>query len=85
MLKDYLINRFQILNIEKIGPDKQAKWRQMKDVVLFNNDFQKIVLDIPEISLAKQLERYTRGLKPYIWKEMCTLDYGNLTEAMQDA
>ena len=46
----------------------------MKDVINFNSDFQKIILDIPDISLAEQLDRYTRGLKPYIWIEMCTQD-----------
>ena len=39
----------------------------------------------PNISLAEQIDRYTRGLKPYIWKEMCTQDYASLTEAMRDA
>ena len=30
------------------------------------------------------MDRYTRGLRPHIWKEMCTQDYGSLTEAMRD-
>ena len=84
-LKGALMQRFQTLNKEKIARDKLAKWRQIKDVVHFNNDFQKIILDIPDISLAEQLDRYTRGLKPIIWKEMCTQDYASLTEAMRDA
>ena len=83
--KDALVQRFQTLNKEKIARDKLAKWRQMKDIVNFNSDFQKIILDIPDISVAEQLDRYTRGLKPYIWKEMCTQDYASLTEAMRDA
>ena len=57
----------------------------MKDVLKFNHDFQRIILDIPDISTSEQIDRYTRGLKPYIWKEMCTKDYGNLTDAMRDA
>ena len=57
----------------------------MTDVMQFSTDFQKTVPDIPDIFLAEQLNRYTRGLKPYIWKEFCTQDYWNLTEAMRDA
>ena len=51
----------------------------------FNRDFQRIVLDIPDITTSEQIDRYTRGPKPYIWKEMCTEDYENLTDAMRDA
>ena len=65
--------------------DKLAKWRQMKDVAYFNSDFKKVILDIPDIYLAEQLDRYTRGLKSYIWKEMCTQDFTSLTEVMRDA
>ena len=84
-LKQALIDRFQSLNKEKTARDKLAKWKQVKDVLQFNHDFQRIVLDIPDISIPEQIDRYTRGLKPYIWKEMCTKDYDNLTDAMRDA
>ena len=57
----------------------------MRCVASVNSDFQKIFLDIRDTSLAEQLDRYTRGLKPYIWKELCALDYGNLTGAMGDS
>lgn len=39
-----------------------------KDVATFNDDFLKIILDIPNISMEEQLDRYSRGLKPHIWK-----------------
>ena len=84
-LKEALIDRFQSLNKEKAARDKLAKWKQVKDVLQFNHDFQRIVIDIPDISTSEQIDRYTRGLKPYIWKEMCTKDYENLTDAMRDA
>ena len=43
------------------------------------------MLDIPDIFTLEQIDRYTRSLKPYIWKEMCTKDYDNLTDDMRDA
>lgn len=80
-----LRNRFETLNKTKIARDKLAKWKQVKDVASFNDDFLKIILDIPNISMEEQLDRYSRGLKPHIWKELCTRDYENLTDAMRDA
>ena len=77
--------RFDTLNREKVARDKLAKWRQVKDVQSFNEDFQKILLDIPNISMEEKVDRYTRGLKSYIWKELCTKDYTEITEAMKDA
>lgn len=84
-LKNAMVSRFDVLNKEKIARDKLAKWRQIKDVVSFNEDFQKIILEIPGISTEEQIDRYTRGLKPYIWKELCTKDYKKLADAMRDA
>ena len=84
-LKVALLNRFETLNKVKIARDKLAKWKQIKDVSTFNDDFHKIILDIPNISVEEQIDRYTRGLKPYIWKELCTREYENLSDAMRDA
>lgn len=84
-LKEALVARFDVLNKEKIARDKLAKWRQIKDIVSFNEDFQKIILEIPGISTEEQIDRYTRGLKPYIWRELCTKDYKKLADAMRDA
>lgn len=84
-LKIALVKRFETLNKEKIARDKLAKWRQAKDVPTFNDDFQKILLDIPNISNEEKIDRYTRGLKSYIWKELCTKEYTDLADAMRDA
>ena len=84
-LKSALASRFITLNKAKIARDKLAKWKQMKDVSSFNDDFQRIVLDIPNISIEEQIDRYTRGLKAYIWKELCTREYTSLNDAMRDA
>lgn len=84
-LKAALLQRFETLNKEKIARDKLARWKQVKDVPTFNDDFNKIILDIPEIGVKDQIDRYSRGLKPYIWKALCTHEYENLTDLMRDA
>ena len=58
--------------------------RRVKDVSTFNDDFQKIMLDIPNKSIEEQIDRYTRGLKPYIWTKLCTRGYTSLNTAMRD-
>ena len=84
-LREALVSRFSTLNKEKIARDRLAVWKQLKDVRSFNEDFQKIILDIPNITIDEQIDRYTRGLKNYIWKEICTNDYESLSDAMCDA
>ena len=84
-LKAALVSRFDILNKEKIARDKLAKWKQLRDVTSFNEDFQKILLDIPNISIDEQLDRYLRGLKSYIYRDLCTREYTRLADVMRDA
>lgn len=84
-LQEALIRRFETLNKIKIARDKLARWKQIKDVSSFNEDFQKILLDIPTITIEEQLDRYARGLKHYIWKELCTKEYTSLGDLMKDA
>ena len=62
-----------------------AKWRQIKDISTFNDDFKRIILDIPNISIEEHIDQYTSGLKPYIWRELCTREYTSLNTAMHDA
>ena len=55
-----LVSRFDTLNKEKVERDKLAIWRQIKEVKTFNDDLQKIILDIPNISVDERIDRYTR-------------------------
>ena len=59
-LKDALISRFDTMNREKFDREKLSKWKQLKDATSFNEDFQKIIMDIPNINIDKQIDRYTR-------------------------
>ena len=81
----HLTERFTVINKEKLARDKLHRWREIKDISTYNEDFLKIVLDIPNISMEEQIDRYTRGMKPYIWRELCTKEYSTLLEAMKDA
>ena len=57
LLKEALIRRFESLNRVKVARDKLAKWKPIKDVASFNEDFQKILVDIPSITIEEQMER----------------------------
>jgi hypothetical protein len=85
ILRETIAKRFNPLNKVKLARDKLSRWRQVKDVKTFNTDFLKILIDIPGISTDEQLDRYSRGLKPYVWSELCTTDYTNLEDLMRDA
>jgi hypothetical protein len=85
ILRETIAKRFNPLNKVKLARDKLSRWRQAKDVKTFNADFLRILIDIPRISTDEQLDRYSRGLKPYIWAELCTTDYTNLEDLMRDA
>lgn len=85
LLQYALIRRFETLNKSKIARDKLARWKQIKGVPTYSEDFQRILLDIHTITMEEQLDRYARGLKSYIWKELCTKEYTSLGELMRDA
>ena len=54
---------FQPLKKTKIARDKLAKWRQLENVSSFDEEFLRILLDIPNLSEEKQIDRYIRALK----------------------
>jgi hypothetical protein len=84
-LTEALAKRFSPLNKVKLARDKLSRWRKLRDVPSYNTDFLKIILDIPHIGLDEQIDRYARGLKSYIWSELCTTDYTSLEALMRDA
>ena len=66
-LRNALIQRFDTLNKRKVARDRLAVQKQTSNAASFNEEFQKIILNIPDISSEEQVDRYTRGLKSYIW------------------
>ena len=43
------------------------------------------LLDIPDIGMKDKIDRYSRGLKAYIWKVLCTKEYVTLSDVMRGA
>ncbi|GAB0498074.1 hypothetical protein MMPV_009415 [Pyropia vietnamensis] len=84
-LREALKIRFNPLNKIQAARDLLHKWKQMKDVTSYNKSFQAIVLDIPDITVAEQIDRYSRGLKSYIWEVLCLKHYDTLDLIMLDA
>jgi hypothetical protein len=84
-LTEAITKRFSPLNKVTLARDKLSRWQQLRDVPSYNTDFLKIILDIPHIGLDEQIYRYARGLKLYIWSELCTTDYTSLEALMRDA
>ena len=77
--------RFNPLNRADKTRDKLHKWKQTKDVASFNADFQRILMDIPDITPAESMDRYKRGLKNYLWEALCLKHYTSLEDMMTDA
>lgn len=57
----------------------------MTTVAFYNESFFKVIIDIPGIATNNLIDRYTRGLKPHISKELCTSTYNDLTTPMSHA
>ena len=69
----------------RIARDKLATSKQVRDISSFNAEILRIFLEIPNMSEEEKIDRYTRALKPYAWKKMCTKDLSGLSETMADA
>jgi Retrotransposon gag protein len=77
--------RFNPADKTRAARDKLAKWRQLKSVHIYPQSFLEIILDIPAITEDEKIDRYFRGLKTFIWEELCTHKYATLDELINDA
>lgn len=77
--------RFNPADKARAARDKLAKWRQLKSVHIYSQSFLEIILDIPTITEDEKIDRYSRGLKTFIWEELCTHNYTTLDELMNEA
>lgn len=73
MLKEGLIRR-----LESLVRDKLAKGKHVKDMGSFNEQFQKITRE-------EQIDRYSKGLKPFVSRELWTKEYSARIYLMRDA
>ena len=63
-LKAALILRFDSFKKIKYSKRQVGDMKQLRDAASFKEYFQKMPLDIPNISVDEQLDRYIRVLKP---------------------
>lgn len=84
-LKALLLQRYKPLNKTKLARDKLANCSQYSTVSCYNEDFIRIITDIPTISAEEAVDRYMRGLKKYIRTELCTKEYSKVNDMMSDA
>lgn len=77
--------RFNPIDKVRTARDKLAKWRQIKSVQIYSQSFLEIIMDLPTITEDEKIDRYCRGLKTYIWEELCTKAYTSLDDVMNDA
>lgn len=84
-LKDELKMRFNQINTKKAPRDRLAVCAQTGSVSAYNAEIQRIIMDIPSISDDEIIDRYTRGLKKYIYIHLCTNTNTELNEVMGDA
>lgn len=57
----------------------------MKDVASCNESFQAIILDILDSTMTELIDRYSRGLKGYLWETQCLKHYETLDAIMLGA
>lgn len=84
-LREALKVRFNPLIKVQAARDLLHMWKQTTDVASYKKSFQSIILDIPDITMTEQIDRYSRGLKGYIWETQSLKQYETLDAIMLDA
>ena len=74
-------DQFVTVNAEKTARDKLAYCRQKTSVRDYTFRFKQLLLDIPTMSAADQVDRYLRGLKFAVRKDVELRDPHTLDEA----
>ena len=78
-----LAAQYQRPNLVKTLRDKLANLQQLKSVHEFIAQLQAIAVQIPDLSEGELLDRFVRGLKPAIRREVELRDSKSLEEAMR--
>lgn len=77
--------QFSPINAIKAARDKISALRQTRSVQAYANDFQALLLQIPDMGSADQLDRFIRGLKNDIRIEVELREPKTLAEAIRIA
>ena len=78
--KDAITKQFKPLDSIRTARDRLAKLRQTGSVMSYTTQFQSICLEIPSITEDEQYDRFLRGLKDHIRKEIEFREPANLLE-----
>lgn len=77
-----IYGQFKPVNAEKIARDRLYHLRQHKSVLDYIYQFNLCCLDIPGITEAEKLDKFKRGLKPQVQRDIEIEDPQTLDEAM---
>ena len=85
IFKEELRKQFQPINPVKVARDKLAFLRQINSVQDYTQRFYALTLEIPSMSEDEAMDRYVRGLKPRVAKEIELRGLTNLNDTIQAA
>jgi hypothetical protein len=77
--------QFTIINEVKVARDELARLKQTGAVQSYASKFREIILQIPGITEQEQLDRFIRGLKPKLQRELAIREPVTLGEAVRMA
>ena len=80
--KNALIDAFRPVNATQVARDRLARARQRTSVAEFVNELRNLQLHIPNITDDELLDRFMRGLKYAIQKELVIRSPGSFEEAV---
>jgi len=75
--------QYALVNSIKVARDALAALKQTTSVQAYAQRFRDITLQIPGITEAEQLDRFVRGLKPRLQKEIAIRDPTTVEEAIR--
>lgn len=76
---------FALVNAVKHARDDLARLEQRTSVQTYVHDFRELALQIPDLSEAEKLDRFLRGLKPRLQRELAIRDPHTMDEAVNMA
>jgi hypothetical protein len=80
-----LTAQFKPVNGEKLARDKLARLMQARSVQDYTSKFRTLCLQIDEITESEMLDRFVRGLKPHVQREVELRDPTTLDDAVRIA
>ena len=85
VFKERLIQTFRPVNHVKLARDKIATLKQYSSVAKYNDEFISLCMQIPDMGEADKLDRYVRGLKYKVKRDVELAEPKTVEEAMNKA